>query len=173
MSVARRLDPYFTLYYDLTGDGIADIIACAENQSNGQINCQTINTATESVIGNMNILTPAYLVGNYLTIYDFNADDSLDGLACGIKLSDGSVECQIKDLKTGATVGVGQFVAIPPGSECVRHSVPHFSIQEFTQKVRVVLGIFFISTSDKYYENQFQREIIAVSSTHDKSSERP
>ena len=117
MSVARRLNPDFTLYYDLTDDSIADIIACGENQSSGQIKCQTINTATKTVMANINILTPAYLVGTYLTIYDFNADNSLDGLACGIRLSDGAVECQIKDLKTGASVGVGQFVAIPPGTD--------------------------------------------------------
>jgi hypothetical protein len=117
MSVARRLNPDFTLYDDLTGDGIADIITCAENQGNGQIRCQTINTATKTVMANINILTPAYLAGNYLTIYDFNADSSYDGLGCGIRLSDGAVECQIKDLKTGASVGVGQFVAIPPGAD--------------------------------------------------------
>ena len=117
MSMARQLDPDFTLYYDLTGDSIADIIACAENQSNGQMKCQTINTATKTVMANIDILTPAYLVRSYLTISDFNADGSYDGLGCGIRLSDSAVECQIKDLKTGALVGVGQFVAIPPGTD--------------------------------------------------------
>ncbi len=131
MSVARRIDPDFTLYYDLTGDSIADIIACAENQSNGQMRCQTINTATKTVMANINILTPAYLVGTYLTISDFNADSSYDGLACGIRISDSAVECQIKDLKTGASVGVGQFVAIPSGSD-YDGSVYSFSYSIYT-----------------------------------------
>ena len=110
----QRRTPYFLPYYDWSGDGMPDVFACGENQDTGLVKCQSRDSITNVQLANFNLLTPEYSVSVYPYLVDINGDGKYELAACGIKFSDNSVWCQMKNPANGANIG-SIFQVAPAG----------------------------------------------------------
>jgi hypothetical protein len=113
-SLIKRYMPVFDYFTDFTGDSIPDIMACGERQTDGQIICKIVDTATKAAVTTMKFLDPGYDLSPRIMVADLNGDGTKEFIACGIKLSDKSAVCQTKTM-SGSPFGKGQFTAIPSG----------------------------------------------------------
>jgi hypothetical protein len=110
----KRYYPDFSFYMDVSGDGYPELVACGENQTNGQVSCQVKDIHGKVDVCSFDILNANYEILRWVANVRFTGLP-LYAYACGRRLADSAVECQLFDFATGALQK--QFLAVPPGMD--------------------------------------------------------
>ena len=114
LGVVKRYYPDFSFYPEVSGDGYNDLVVCGEKQTNGQVSCQVKDIRGKADICSFDLLSADYEILKWVDDVQFTGLP-LYAYACGRRLSDNAVECQLFDFATGTPQG--QFLAVPPGMD--------------------------------------------------------